>query len=242
MRRPPVSREAAESSPFLSRRALLTGAAVALGTTARSWSPARAAANRDPDEILRALLEGNQRFAAGQASAPRRRPEDFAPLAQGQAPTACVIGCADSRVPVEIAFDQGVGDVFVVRVAGNAVINAGVVVKGSIEYALAGLRAPLVVVLGRSACGAIKAALQHIEAKDSLPGSIDGLVNLLKPIVARVKGKPGDLLDNAIRANVQAGVERLRTLEPILGPAVKRGKLKVVGGVYDLSSGRVTML
>ncbi len=241
------------SSPVLSRRALmrLSGAtAVSIGAAGLQWSHRALAANpsprpassRDPDEILRGLLEGNKRFAAGQPTAPRRRPEDFAALAQGQTPAAVVVGCADSRVPVEITFDQGVGDMFVVRVAGNMVSNAGFVVKGSIEYAVLELGAPLIVVLGHSGCGAVKAALTHIAAKDALPGSLNALVSMLKPVVAKVKGKPGDPLDNAIRANVEAGVDRLRTLEPILAPAVKRQRLKVVGGVYDLSSGRVAML
>jgi carbonic anhydrase len=205
-------------------------------------SPSAPAAAPDPDSVLRALLAGNQRFVAGQPSAPRRRPEDFAGLAEGQNPVAVVVGCADSRVPPEIVFDQGVGDLFVVRVAGNVVSGAGSTVKGSIEYAVAELGVSLIMVLGHSSCGAIKAALKHIEARDALPGSIKELVNLLQPTVARIKGKPGDPLDNAIRANVQVGVNRLKTLDPVLAPAIKQSRLKVVAALYELRTGEVTQI
>jgi carbonic anhydrase len=205
-------------------------------------APAAGAARRDPAAILRDLLDGNRRFAGGQAAGPRRKPEDFAALADGQTPEALIVGCADSRVSPEILFDQGVGDLFVVRVAGNVVSNAGVIVKGSIEYAVAELGVPLILVLGHTQCGAVKAVLQHLDAKDALPGAIAGLVDVMKPAVAAAKGKPGDPLDNAIRANVLAGVARLKALPPIVAPAVKRGKLRVVGGLYDLKSGVVTMI
>jgi carbonic anhydrase len=178
------------------------------------------------DEALRQLLDGNARFVKGQPASPRRSPEDFRALAEAQYPEAVIVSCADSRVAPEILFDVGVGDIFVVRIAGNVVSGAGVTVKGSIEYGIAELNAPLIVVLGHSGCGALKAAMKHIDAKDSLPGAIDGLVEL----------------ENAIRKNVEIGVERLKDLQPILAPRVKDGKLKVVGGVYDLRTGKVTML
>jgi carbonic anhydrase len=130
----------------------------------------------------------------------------------------------------------------VVRIAGNVVNGAGVTVKGSIEYAIAELNVPLILLLGHSGCGAVKAAMKHIDAKDSLPGAINGLVELIKPAVAQSKGDPGDALDNAVRKNVEIGVERLKELEPILAPRVKEGKVKVVGAVYDLRTGVVTML
>jgi carbonic anhydrase len=194
------------------------------------------------DEALRQLLAGNARFVKGQLLTPRRRPEDFGALAAAQYPEAVVISCADSRVAPEILFDVGVGDIFVVRVAGNVIEGAGVTVKGSIEYAVAELNVPLIVVLGHSGCGAVKAAMKHIDAKDSLPGAINGLVELLKPAVAKSKGMPGDALEDAIRENVEMGVERLKGLEPILAPRVKDGKVKVVGGVYDLRTGAVTFI
>ncbi len=194
------------------------------------------------DEVLRLLLEGNERFVEGRPASPRRKPADFSALAEGQFPVAVIIGCADSRVAPEILFDQGVGDLFVVRVAGNVVDGAGVTVKGSIEYAVAELRVPLVMVLGHSNCGAVKAAIKHLDAHDALPGAINGLVALIKPAVAKIQGKSGDKLYNAIRANVEAGVARLKTLEPILAQAVSQGQVKVVGATYDLRSGRVMVV
>src|SRR5262249_33841190 len=115
-------------------------------------------------------------------------------------------------------------------------------VKGSIEYAVAELNVPLILVLGHSNCGAVKAAMQHLSAKDSLPGAINGLVELIKPAVAQSKSEPGDPLANAIRRNVLVGVERLREGEPIVGPQVKAGKVKIAGGVYDLATGKVALV
>ena len=193
------------------------------------------------DESLRELVAGNERFVKGQTINPRRSPSDFSALEKGQYPHAVVIACSDSRVAPEILFDVGVGDLFVVRLAGNVIDGAGVTVKGSTEYAIAEFKAPLIVVLGHSDCGAVKAAIQHIDARDSLPGSINGLVELLKPAVIKSKSMAGDALANAIIQNVKDGVAKLQQLEPIVAPAVKAGKMKVVGGVYDLKTGRVTL-
>ena len=194
------------------------------------------------DEALRQLLVGNHRFMTGEPLNPRRSPKEFQTLAHGQFPEAVIVSCADSRVAPEILFDVGVGDIFVVRVAGNVIDGAGASVKGSIEYAVAELKVPLIVVLGHSGCGAVKAAIQHLNDRDSLPGAINGLVELIKPAVAKSKGIAGDPLENAIRQNVQVGVTRLQGLQPILAPRVKDGKVKVVGGVYDLSTGGVTLV
>ncbi len=195
-----------------------------------------------PDQALRDLLAGNHRFVTGHRTSPRGRPEEFRALAHGQFPEAIIVCCADSRVAPEILFDVGVGDIFVVRVAGNVIDGAGATVKGSIEYAVAELNVPLILVLGHSGCGAVKSAIQHIDNRDSLPGAISGLVELIKPAVVTSKGLPGDPLENAIRQNVQTGIEKLRSLEPIVGPRVKDGKLHVVGGVYDLSTGSVALI
>ena len=221
-----------------SRREFVRFAAAGLGlAVARAYAKARTA-----DEALRDLVAGNERFAKGQPSSPRRRPEDFRALAQAQYPEAVIVSCSDSRVAPEILFDVGVGDVFVIRVAGNVISGAGAMVKGSIEYAIAELNAPLILVLGHSGCGAVKSAIKHIDAKDKLPGAIDGLVELVKPAVIKSRGMPGDPLENAIRANVEIGVERLRGLQPILAPRVKSGTVKIAGGVYDLKTGLVTLL
>lgn len=211
-------------------------------TTGATPAPTGPDAAPDPGAVLARLMEGNERFAAGKATHPGRTPEDFSPLAEGQAPLAIVVGCADSRVSPEVVFDQGVGDLFVVRVAGNVVSNAGPLVKGSIEFAVAELGARLVIVLGHGKCGAVQAAIDHIDANDTLPGSIRELVDLIRPAAASVRGKPGDKLENAIAANVRAGVERIKTLDPILSGFVQKGELKVVGAVYELKSGRVKLL
>jgi carbonic anhydrase len=115
-------------------------------------------------------------------------------------------------------------------------------VKGSIEYAVAELNVPLIVVLGHTNCGAVKAAVQHINQRDSLPGSINGLVELIKPVVSKVHGQPGEIVENVTRANVNAGIEKLKNLEPVLAPRVKAGNVRVVGGVYDLQTGTVKLL
>jgi carbonic anhydrase len=217
-------------------------AAAGLAGPAGGRAADRPAAAPNADTVLAELLEGNQRFMKGEATHSGRKPTDFARLAEGQSPEAVVVGCADSRVPPELIFDQGVGDLFVVRVAGNVISGAGASVKGSIEYAVAELNVPLVLVLGHSQCGAVKAALKHLDANDAPPGAIGDLVATIRPAVLQARDRPGNLLDNAIRANVQRGVERLRTLEPILADRVKDGKVKVVGATYDLRGGKVTLV
>src|SRR5262245_60754025 len=210
----------------LSRRDVLRGAAFAAGLTLAGSSAARgagpAAAGPPADEVLQRLREGNERFVKGATVSPRRSPEDFRALAAGQRPMAVIVGCADSRVPPEILFDQGVGDLFVVRVAGNVIGGAGAFVKGSVEYGLAELGVSLIMVLGHSECGAIKAAIKHLDAHDALPGSIGPLVNSIRPAVIKAKSRPGDHLENAIRVNVELGVGQLRGLPPIVAPAVQR--------------------
>jgi carbonic anhydrase len=191
---------------------------------------------------LKDLMDGNARFAKGEATSPRRTPADFRAVSDAQYPIAVVVACADSRVSPEILFDAGVGELFVIRVAGNVVDGAGVTVKGSIEYAIAELNVPLVMVLGHTNCGAVKAAVKHIDEKDSLPGSINGLVELIKPVVSKVQGQPGEIYDNVTRANVIAGVEKLKNSQPILAPRVQAGSVTVVGGIYDLHTGVVKLL
>jgi carbonic anhydrase len=236
----------------MSRRGfvLSSGAALLASTIFRPENAAWAALADDPspapqisaDEALRRLIEGNKRFVDGKIVHPGRTPDEFKPLAQGQYPIAAIVSCADSRVAPEILFDEGIGDLFVIRIAGNYVDGAGAAVKGSVEYAVAVLNVPLIMVLGHSQCGAVKSAIKQIEDHKPLPGAIDTLVNSIKPAVLEAKGKSGDLLENAIEANVRRGVQRLKTLDPIVAPALKSGKLKVVGGTYDLATGSVIML
>lgn len=194
---------------------------------------AKADAATGPDQVLAELLAGNERFSNGKSINPRRTPADFSKLASGQAPSAVILGCSDSRVAPELLFDQGKGDLFVIRVAGNVVSGAGPTVKGSIAYAVVALGARLVMVLGHSQCGAVKAA---IETKpQSLPQSIVDLVSLVNT------GGEKDL-DKAIAANVRASAAKLKSLEPALSEYITTNKVKVVGAVYDLATGKVKMV
>lgn len=224
------------------RRTFLYTASASLAVPALTRLNAFAAPTKaapPADQVLKMMIDGNQRFASGKSTHPRRTPADFKPLAAGQSPVACVVACADSRVTPEILFDLGIGELFVVRVAGNYVNGAGASVKGSIEYGVAELGVSLIMVLGHSQCGAVKAAIQHLHDKDALPGAINDLVDAIKPAVLDSQHQPGDPLENAIRANVRRSVDRLKGLGPIVAPAVASGKIKVVGGVYDLASGKV---
>lgn len=232
----------------------ISGLAVSVGATglmlsapaesvqAAAATHTRSAPDRDPEKVLAQLLAGNKRFMKGELTHPGRTPADFAALADGQAPLAIIVSCADSRVSPEIAFDQGVGDLFVVRVAGNIISGTGPSLKGSIEFGVAVLGARLIIVLGHSACGAVKAAVEHIDANDTLPGAIRELVDLIRPAAASVRGMPGDKLENAIKANVLQNVERLKTLDPILSEFVKKKELKIVGATYELRTGEVKLL
>lgn len=185
------------------------------------------------DESLKDLMAGNARFVAGKTSNPRRSPADYSKLASGQTPDAVIVGCSDSRVPPEILFDQGVGDLFVIRVAGNIISGAGPTVKGSIAYAVVALGAPLVMVLGHSQCGAVKSALETKELQ--VPQSIRDLVGMVDT------GGAKDL-DRAIVANVRTGVAKLKSLEPTLTGYIETKRIKVVGAVYDLATGRVNLV
>jgi carbonic anhydrase len=239
------------SSPSCSRRAFLQrAAAFAAAATfvsspfpqaARSAAGPRPTAQPTPEEALRVLLEGNTRFAEGQLKHPRRQPDDFKRLAEEQHPIAVVVGCSDARVPPEVLFDQGVGDLLVIRVAGNVIRGSGPVVSGSIEYAVAELQVPLVMVLGHSGCGAVQAAIKYKDP-DALPFSLGELVDSIQPAVEDARAEQGDLLENAIRANVRRGIHRLKTRAAFVGDAIQQGRLHVVGATYNLRDGRVALL
>jgi carbonic anhydrase len=228
---------------FVQRVAAATGLAGLSGmaglTTLRAADPP---VGPKPDTVLENLLEGNNRFVEGKLLHPGRAPKDFTALAEAQAPHAVIVGCADSRVAPELIFDQGIGDLFVVRIAGNVISGAGAIVKGSIEYAVAELGVRLIVVLGHTGCGACKAAIEHVEANDALPGAIGDLINPIRTVVRMVAGQPGNKLANVITGNVKEGVKRLKGLNPILSKFVGSGEMKVVGGVYELSTGKVEMV
>jgi carbonic anhydrase len=219
----------------------ITGAAAAAATLTPLSALGQAPERPKPEDVLGKLMEGNKRFVGGALKHPGRAPKDFQALAAGQAPPTIVLGCADSRVAPEIIFDQGVGELFVVRGAGN-MVGSGPILKGSIEFAVEVLGARLIIVLGHTECGACASAIKFIDDRKSLPGSIEGLVEYIRPSVREVAGKPGDKLANVTKANVLAGVKKLSESEPILSKYVKSGELKVVGGVYDLATGKVEMV
>lgn len=189
----------------------------------------------DPNEAMVRLLEGNLRYVTEQPNGPDRGEARRIEVARGQHPFAAIVSCADSRVPPEIIFDQGLGDLFVVRIAGNLATDEAI---GSIEYAVEHLGVRLVVVLGHEKCGAVKAALDGGHA----PGRIEDLVEAIAPAVERSRTRAGDPLDNAVRANVRMVVDRLVFAEPILAEKAREGAIKIVGARYDLDNGTVETL
>jgi carbonic anhydrase len=195
---------------------------------------------RKAEIALQEILEGNQRYMAGRLTHPRQTIQRRQELAQHQEPFAIILGCADSRVPPELIFDQGLGDLFVVRVAGNIPDEAAVM--GSLEYAVAHLRTPLLVVLGHKGCGAVKATVEVLAAHESGEGHLGFIVNAIRPAIDEARRAGGDLLDQAIRVNVERTVNRLKETEPILAGRVHSQELMIVGAYYDLESGRVEIL
>jgi carbonic anhydrase len=188
----------------------------------------------NPDAALQKLMEGNQRFVQHQPQYPDQSALRLQEVAQAQHPFATILSCADSRVPAEIVFDQGIGDIFDVRIAGNIATHEAI---GSIEYAVVLLGSPLLMVMGHERCGAVTAAVQ----KESLLGDISTFVKAIKPAVKKVKDQPGDAVENAVVANVQYQIERLKRSQ-LLTEQVRSGKLKIVGGRYDLDTGIVTII
>jgi len=187
------------------------------------------------EAVLRELKAGNDHHVAKQYQHPHQTAARQRELAASQAPHAIILSCADSRVAPEIILDQGLGDLFDVRVAGNVATDAEV---ASIEYAAEHLHTPLVVVMGHQKCGAVTAAAESGGAEGHLPS----LLALIRPAVDRAKGQPGDLIDNAVRINVENVVRQIRGSAPVLAPMVGRGALKAVGAVYSLDTGKVAWL
>jgi len=188
---------------------------------------------------LRQLLSGNNRYVAAQMLHPRQGVQRRAQVAPSQKPLAAILSCADSRVPPEIVFDQGLGDLFVIRVAGN---TADDVALGSLEYAVDHLGVRLVMVLGHERCGAVQAAHDLVTKGEQLPGHIAALVVTIVPAVQAAQAMSGDVVDNAVTANVRMVTAQVRTTAPILSAHVQKGALNVVGARYDLESGAVTLI
>ena len=191
-----------------------------------------------PDASLKRLMEGNARYVGGVTRRHDFKHEREA-LAGAQNPYAGILSCADSRIAPEYAFDSGRGDLFVCRLAGNFANDDSV---ASLEYGVAVLGVPLILVLGHDACGAVDATIKSLKDNTTLPGHLPSLVSALTPAVKAVSGKGGDVLGNAIRQNVVDNVAKLKSATPILSAAVEQNKLKVVGGIYRLKDGRVDMV
>jgi carbonic anhydrase len=188
------------------------------------------------EQALARLKEGNKRFVSGKSSKPRQDATRIKEVAEGQSPFATIVGCSDSRVPNEIIFDQGLGDLFIVRTAGQVSTYAS---WGSIEFAEEVLGTKLIVVLGHTKCGAVNAAVNIAE----VPGHIVTLINAIKPAVEKARKKePAVLLDAAIRENILMQVELLKGLEPVLAKRVREGSITIIGALYDLNSGTVEFL
>jgi carbonic anhydrase len=231
----------------LARRTFLKFAAGAAAGLAVA-SPALAAAAKktppkpqnvlSPEAALERLMKGNARYVEGVS-----RRHDFKherePLSTGQNPYAAVLSCADSRIAPEFCFDTARGDVFVCRIAGNFASDDMI---ASLEYAVAVLNTPLIVVLGHDACGAVDATIKSIKDGTTLPGHLPALVSALTPAVTAAQGQPGDLLANAIRQNVTLNVGTLKGAAPILKSFVDDKKIRVVGGIYELKTGRVNLV
>lgn len=192
-----------------------------------------------PDDALKMLMEGNARFVAAKAAHPNQTAERRTTVAGGQHPIAAIVGCADSRVSPELVFDQGLGDLFVCRVAGNVATDD---VLGSIEYSVEHLGSTLVMVLGHEKCGAVAATLDIVKSGGTAPGHLPSLVDPIRPAAVQANSLMGDPLDLAIIANVGNVVAQMKASQPVLAELVSHGKIKVVGGRYDLDSGEVTVV
>jgi carbonic anhydrase len=240
------SADAATTRALVERRTVLKLAAAAsagLAFAPRAFAQGAKAPPKpenvlSPDAALDRLVRGNARYVEGVS-----KRHDFSherePLRTGQNPFAAVLSCADSRIAPEYCFDTGRGDVFVCRIAGNFASDELV---ASLEYAVQVLNTPLIMVLGHDACGAVDATIKSIKDGSTLPGHLPSLVAAIGPAVKAVQGEPGDMLDNAIRRNVRLNVDKLKIAAPILSKFVDDKKVRVVGAVYKLASGKVELL
>jgi carbonic anhydrase len=190
------------------------------------------------DETVARLVEGNRRFVAGQGSAYTGfRPD----LAGGQNPFAVVVGCSDSRVPAEIVFDVGLGDLFVVRVAGNIVAPSQV---GSVEFAVSQFGTQVVVVMGHTRCGAVTATLRQLRGEQANSRNLASITDRIAPYIREAAAEPDEQkrLQDCVAANVRASVSQLRFGSKLLAEETEAGRVRIIGGVYAVESGVITLL
>jgi carbonic anhydrase len=192
----------------------------------------------DPDAALTQLMDGNKRFVEARMVHPAQDPEARVRVSRGQRPFATILTCSDSRLPPEVIFDQGLGDLFVVRVAGNIVEPT---LLGSVEYSVVHLHAPLVIVIGHQRCGAVEATLESLQDHTTPHGDIAALVSAITPAVPVAKERPGDLLDNTIRVNAQMSRDTIAKSSELAAP-LSAGRIKVLAGYYNMQDGTVSML
>jgi carbonic anhydrase len=217
----------------------LAGAAWLGGLGAGGTSLAQEGPAPSPDRALQLLMEGNARYVSGATTGPHRGLDRRAEVASAQHPYATILSCADSRVPPELVFDAGLGDLFVPRVAGN-VLNDELL--GSIEYGSEHLHSPLIMVLGHERCGAVEATIAALTQGAQFDGHIPSLARAIAPAVESVRTMSGNFLDNAIRANVALVVSQLVGLSPVLAELASHGDIKIVGGYYSLQTGQVGVM
>jgi carbonic anhydrase len=213
------------------------GAAVAADAPAPGTSPPPNAIA--PAKALKRLMDGNARYAA---NTPNERDFSSGRVARvkSQYPIAAILSCADARVTPEFAFDQGPGDLFIMRVAGNVMSPD---LLASLEYGIQFLGVPLVMVLGHSNCGAVGAAIKVLKTKATLPGHLPGLISAIKPAVIIAENmQTGNLLDNAIAENVRRQVAQLKNSPPVVEKLYVSKKIDIVGAVYDLRTGKVALV
>jgi carbonic anhydrase len=225
---------------YLGRRNLLkflgiTGIGAFSGLVGNIPSVLAAATNISADDALNRLMEGNHRFTQQQPEYPHQGLKRLQEVAYAQHPYATILSCADSRVPSELIFDAGIGDLFDIRVAGNIITPE---VLGSIEYAVLQLNTPLIVVLGHERCGAITAAVKG----GKLPGSIGTLVAAIQPGIDLGEGTSDESIEKAVVANVSYQIKTLKRNSPLIAEQILKNKLKIVGGRYDLDSGKVELI
>ncbi len=196
-----------------------------------------------PDEALAMLLDGNRRYVEDRPRHPHQRRTHRRHVSAGQHPFAAIMGCGDSRVPPEIVFDEGLGDLFVIRSAGHIVDEALV---GSLEFAVGEFGVPLILVLGHERCGAVKAAVEEVLEGGAASGHIESVLEAIRPAVEEARGRHAgdgsDLVDEAVRSNVELVVGQLRSDEPILAERVQAGQLRIVGAYYNLEDGAVSVI
>jgi len=209
---------------------------LALVATVSGLISSLSAADVNPAKnALEKLKDGNQRYVNSSTVCHDDWTAKRAAVTESQAPFAIIVACSDSRVPPEIVFDQALGALFVVRVAGNVVDNFAI---GSIEYGASVLGAKLVIVLGHSNCGAVDAALKGLK----FDNHIQEVLTAIQPAVQATKGQSGNLLEKTIKANVKNVEEKLKNSRPVLAKLLQEGQLQIMGAYYDLESGKVEIL